>query len=135
MDRVEDGVANFRDFQMMARDFFTRSTTLEREREDQQRQRHQENQQKIQQVSNQIGKKTLWWTAAGVSLTLAGIIISILGIMVAIGLTHSTTLKQFISHGDDPVISYSQQTAATAAAECLNSASRLSFRSKYANQR
>jgi hypothetical protein len=109
MDRVEEGVANFRDFQLTARDFFTRSTTLEKEREEQQQNRHRENQEKIQQVSNQIGRKTLWWTAAGVSLTLAGIVIAILGIWVMIRLSKSTNLNEFLrSQANLPVVSYSQ---------------------------
>ena len=42
MNRVEEGIANFRDFQADARAFFTRSDTRDEERKDHQNQRDKE---------------------------------------------------------------------------------------------
>ena len=80
-------------------------TEIQRERE--QINHHAENSEKladtaagIASVSNQIGRKTLLWTIAGVSLALAGVLVSILAIMAGIYLArHQATLKDLLPKG------------------------------------
>lgn len=119
MDRVEEGIANFRDFQSDARDFFSRADERAKtEKEFHNRRdaeikeameaRHQENADKLNLIESQIGKKTLLWTAAGVTLTLAGLVIAVLSIWVAVKLAHVGDLRQLFLHSNVPAL-YAEQ--------------------------
>jgi hypothetical protein len=85
---------------------------VEKERESHQDKRHRENAEKMDNVSQQIGKKTLWWTAAGVSIALAGVLVSILAILVMIRLAKAADVRDLLrGDRDSPVLSSTQNTS------------------------
>jgi len=63
-----------------------RATELERERV--MEQRHKENSAKLQNISNTIGKKSLWTAVAGLAVAAAGVAVAILAIYVTVQLSH-----------------------------------------------
>ena len=71
-----------------------RATEAERERA--QKARHAENAEKLNGVSTQIGKKTLIWTVAGVSVAMAALAIMILSIYFTVRISHISDLHQLI---------------------------------------
>ena len=121
MDRVEEGVSNFRQFQVDARSFFDRADERARteeafhNRRDQEIKdafnlRHQENVDKLSEISAGISKKTLIWNIAGVFVGIAALIISVLGIMFAVKMTHTSDLHQLFLHSRSvPVLSLMHQ--------------------------
>ena len=121
MDRVEEGVSNFRQFQVDARSFFDRADERARteeafhNRRDQEIKdafnlRHQENVDKLSEISAGISKKTLIWNIAGVFVGIAALIISVLGIMFAVKMTHTSDLQQLFLHSRSvPVLSLMHQ--------------------------
>lgn len=74
MDRVEQGVSNFRDFQQDARDFFAEHRATEVEREKQLNKRDQEIKDDLARYHEVQGKRQFWlmW------------VISVLGVMIAL---------------------------------------------------
>ena len=69
MDRVEEGVANFRAFQEDAREFFTLHNERERAAEDIESKRHSENQTKINLILAITAIVGCFLTAAGIYVT------------------------------------------------------------------
>ena len=114
MDRVEEGVANFRDFQKDAREFFTRADERAkaektfhdlRDKENKERmdERHRQNQEKlavveakVAETSAGISRKTLVWNIAGVLVGIAAVIVSLVGIWAAMKMTHTSDLRKLI---------------------------------------
>ena len=99
--RVEEGVANFRAFQVDVREFITRADTRDEEQYKFQRTRDkeikdalQEHYQKISAVnaaiSNKLTRKNLLWNIAAVCVTVAGIAITLaMGIVASYVVHHS----------------------------------------------
>lgn len=94
--------------------FVTAHATQEAMRERQQRERHQENAERLQDIANKMGHKSLSWTIAGVAVALAGCAIAALAIIVMIRLAnHVGKLdpeQLFHSQSLEPVLSYSQHS-------------------------
>lgn len=80
----------------------------EAEREKRQIIRHQENTQKLDEVSERIGKKTLLWTITCAAAGIASLLVAILAIYFMIRLSKVSNVNDLFRSQDNlPVLSYS----------------------------
>ena len=93
------------------REILSGIAATENERERTQALRHQENADKLAEMSTQIGRKTLLWTVAGLTVTGASLIVAILAIWVSIRLAHVSNLHEIINRGQNiPVYAFDSTT-------------------------
>lgn len=87
---VEDDLHNHVIFRREMCTFRDKMLGAEEERKRDQAAHHRENTEKLDRVSAQIGRKTVLWTMAGVTLAFAGVLVSILAIYVMVKLSHTS---------------------------------------------
>jgi hypothetical protein len=91
MNRVEEGVANFRDFQQDARDFFTEHRTNEARREEFQNKRDQE-------IKDHLARRDFWFMLA----------VALMGLVLG-WLTYRDSERKISATSANPVVSYEQK--------------------------
>jgi hypothetical protein len=106
MNRVEEGVSNFRSFQVDARDFFGRADERAKTEMEFHNKRDQEikdalaaaNENMNREIANaglKAAQRSVWWTAAAVCATLAGVCVALLAIVATVYLAKHATLEPF----------------------------------------
>ena len=124
---LKEGVANFREFQTTAKEFFNRQderaktekefhNKRDAENKEAMEARHRQNQEKLAEVeakvadsTAQLAKKTLIWNIAGVFVAIAALIVGGLGVVVAVKLSHFSNLHEIIHFQSNyPVYSLKQ---------------------------
>jgi hypothetical protein len=83
-----------------------RFETAEFEREKQQVKRHQENAEMLGSINSKLGHRTLWWTIAGVAVSLAGVAFAVLAIGVSVWLARhaDVTPEQIFTRYGDKIV-------------------------------
>lgn len=115
MNRVEEGVANFKSFQIDARDFFARADERARteeafhNRRDQEIKdafnlRHQENVAKLSEIGAGLNKKTLIWNIAGVVVGITAIVVAVCIAIMTARSAHLTDLRKLFVEGNHPQV-------------------------------
>ena len=116
--QLVEGVSNFRDFQVTARDFFSRAderaknleafhNKRDQEIKDAFNKRHEENVEKLTEISATVSKKSLWWNIAAVLVACAALVAMIFFGWLGLKVSHITDLHQLLLHiRAFPVLSY-----------------------------
>jgi hypothetical protein len=113
--QLVEGVSNFRDFQVTARDFFARADERARteeafhNRRDQEIKdafilRHQENVAKLSEIGAGLNKKTLIWNIAGVLVGITAIVVAVCIAIMTARSAHLTDLRKLFVEGNHPQV-------------------------------